>query len=632
MGFFNQGGVGTAAPSSIALLDASNLNDEQSTSHSSTVASARGSEHSINTPIMNPVVPFQRGNALLKQRNLERFFFLIDKSDEPRRHLLQVITASSNWAPRDCTTPCSTYEQFSHAGFSLYHVVLSLVGYGSTPYNNPFAKAGYSYIHMPFMEIKDFLQALHPDDRYIAYVITETTRPIHIYFDIDADFEKLPHLKDHEEECIKVFWILMESFFSKLFGRKPNRSGLLLLQASSENKMSWHMHLRTEAFVNMEQLRVFVQEFRDFIQTNREKPTLKKLPLCVPNKKKAGGFIHIVDFAPYMRHQNLRAPYNQKPGKTPLRVRKHQFEDNGELTVLPKEDIAVEADVIQSEVLFHAHPSLALPTEANYVHLTMESTVLNPMLQSSTQKKKAKRKAQATDDEEEENELTNAKTKRSREGRESLTDQEIKLVKTIVSPHLGRDVRFDVVYRCGDKIKGECTKGTANCPNLRKRTKQRDAKHASNRMSFTLRMGEQVYHCFDEDCKKNDKIVFWDMDENMERLLRGAAEQKRLDEFTSALIKHTNSQSAAVAVAAANAANANAASPPPAAASSTATRTRVSFLAGATAASSSSAAAAVAAVASSSSAATVSSSAAAASSSSAAAAPSSPPPSNLSWW
>jgi hypothetical protein len=152
---------------------------------------------------------YLRGDALLHKFNIERFPFLVDKKGSPaserRRYMLQDATNTTGqaqrgrypkWAPRDCTQATSSHADFKRHGFDAYEVALSLVGHGGpkTSKIGSFARPGYSYLHMPFSQLVDFLTQLHPDDRFIAYVMTEEAAPVHMYFDIDADLDKFPHL------------------------------------------------------------------------------------------------------------------------------------------------------------------------------------------------------------------------------------------------------------------------------------------------------------------------------------------------------------------------------------------------------------------------------------------------------
>jgi hypothetical protein len=209
---------------------------------------------------------FIRGSQLLRQYDIERFPFLVQQkpkvqqsnanvwqppipeSDEAR-YLHQDMQNRSKypyWAPTDMGRPnCSTYAKFQQLGLDAYEVAFSLVGHNGTPrkpapkevVSNAFAKTGYSYIHMPFQQLATFLGQLHPDDRFLAYILPDQL-PVHIYFDIDAEFAKFPWIKGREEECLRRFMRSLKAFFEQTFKRRMDVSGLMLLQASSDVKMS----------------------------------------------------------------------------------------------------------------------------------------------------------------------------------------------------------------------------------------------------------------------------------------------------------------------------------------------------------------------------------------------------------
>lgn len=506
---------------------------------------------------------------MLRRFQLERFVFLVDKKgSESRRYMLQDAIPlpssrhSIKWAPRDCTHASSSYADFHRHGFDAYEVALSLVGYSGPKTNKygSFARPQYTYVHMPFNLLAQFLTQLHPDDRFFAYIMTEATAPIHMYFDLDADLDKFPHLRGKDEECIRVFLATLRSFFRSCFHREINASGLLLLQATSSSKLSWHLHIHTEAFRDMQQHRMFVQQFRDWLEERQEQMDADaeaapdgelaaaraapfSLPLCrfqsSSSHSQEGIWLHIVDHAPYSKNQNLRAPYNRKPGKTALQVRKHEWDEQGELHVLPLHE-GPAVDTVDPDVLFRAHPSLAQPSKPGYVHLTLAP--------QQTAKRGRKRQQASNDEEEREAQHSSGQTvsrthslsepnkkkkktaaahAQNQDGeRIALSSSEILAVKVALTPHLGAAIEFDEVYRWisgeSELIKGITKSGTSDCPRLRTYHPDRSmGKHRSNRMCFELGMGWQKFHCFDADCQRHDVRVSWSVDEDALKLLTG---------------------------------------------------------------------------------------------------------------
>ena len=546
---------------------------------------------------------YLRGDALLRKFNIERFPFLVDKKGSPaserRRYMLQDAintTAQAQrgrypkWAPRDCTQATSSHADFKRHGFDAYEVALSLVGHGGpkTSKIGSFARPGYSYLHMPFSQLIDFLAQLHPDDRFIAYVMTEEAAPVHMYFDIDADLDKFPHLHGADEECMRVFMAALCEFFESCFHRQMDTSGLLLLQATSVSKLSWHLHIHTEAFRDIKQHGLFVKQFRDWLEQRQEQldaeseaapedesdPAIavrSSLPLCcfiaADSRSREGSWQHIVDHAPYKKHQNLRAPYNRKPGKTALRVRRHAWDEHGELRVLPElgdgpswaPSAAAPSSAasemapreIDPEVLFRAHPSLAQPSRPGYVHLTLAPKRPDRKRQRSAHHDGGDEWDDGRDDERDSsnnNRLAdtadvaqgsknfNRKKKKAKHNgqdddseRVALTGAEESAVKAALAPQLGTAVEFDELYRCIGtgvdgmaEIRGITTRGSSDCPSLRVLQPHRSSmKHRSNRLRFCLSMGLQRFHCFDEDCRGHEQTVRWPMDEVAMTLLIG---------------------------------------------------------------------------------------------------------------
>ena len=444
-----------------------------------------------------------RGSALLQAHGIERFFHLIAaKTGAARQHLLQDMshpTRFAKWAPRDCQG-CSSWTEFQGQGYATYEVALSLVGCGkaSEP-PTPFAKASYTYMHMPFNQLAPFLEKLHPQDRFVAYVLTEENAPVHMYFDIDADLDKFAHLKGDEERCIRIFISALKGFFTHLFGRQMDLSGLLLLQASNSHKLSWHVHIHTEAFRDMKQHRIFVQEFRKYLELRNQ------VILC---QRVDNTYRHVVDLAPYSRNQNFRAPYNQKPGKMPLQLRCHHWDASGALQIPPLSASEPKPQSISADVLFRAHPSLSQPSAPGYTHLVVRDDTPVSRTQSSK-----KRKAVTLDD--------------HSHLRITLTSAEVSAVKDALAPQLGPALEMDELHRCVDSdgnhsIRGTATRGTAWCPRLR-RTLSSSSVHSSNRMRFRLCAGAIWLDCYDVGCPAEH--VAWPASASTLSLLRGSETQ-----------------------------------------------------------------------------------------------------------
>jgi hypothetical protein len=434
---------------------------------------------------------------------LERFPFLIPrKSDDPVRFLQSEFTSARfpAWAPRDVDSFSATYAEFAEKGFARLEVPLSLVGHGGRPgkpapvevTSNSFTRAQYSYFHLSFDRLAEFVRTLRPEDRFVAFLLSQDERATHVYFDIDANTAQFPDFADRQEQYVAQFVRFLAEFFQQTFQRPMDLRGLMLLQASNASKVSWHVHVQSEAFASVKELKAFVARFREFIETR----PASSIQMCV--KADSGGFTHVVDLAPFGSNQNFRCPYNQKPGKSPLRLRTHCWHGDNVLGFTPQSDPGPE--VIDPEVLFRAHPNLALPTRPGYALLV---TPPDPRQMKLTLKRVH-------------SSLTTAsaacvaaggsvvdRTNKLKENESRLTSEEIKAVHAALKPDLGSGVEFQNVFRYSAGslmvIRGSCRGKTANCVHL-SRVRKDTVVHSSNRMRFELASGMIKYFCFKESC------------------------------------------------------------------------------------------------------------------------------------
>ena len=87
------------------------------------------------------------------------------------------------------------------------HLPLSLVGHGVSAKHpapaaiasNRFTRAQYSYIHMPVKELASFLQHMHPEDRFVAFLLYKGVYKTHIYADLDANISVFSFMKGCED-------------------------------------------------------------------------------------------------------------------------------------------------------------------------------------------------------------------------------------------------------------------------------------------------------------------------------------------------------------------------------------------------------------------------------------------------
>ncbi len=194
---------------------------------------------------------YLRGNQLLHAWGMERFPYLKEskKQKEQGARFMQTEFTSPNyprWSPRDVLYPCSTYAEFVSKGYHEMELPVPLVGHGGTPkkpapaavVNTRFTRSQYSYIHLPFGKLVEFMEKLHPEDRFIAFLLYEGVHETHVYADLDADISVFSVMKGREDEHIAEFVFQLATFFKLTFGRDMDLSKLMLLQASNEKKIS----------------------------------------------------------------------------------------------------------------------------------------------------------------------------------------------------------------------------------------------------------------------------------------------------------------------------------------------------------------------------------------------------------
>jgi hypothetical protein len=449
---------------------------------------------------------YLRGNQLLHEWGVERFPFLKESKqqrngDEPARFMQAEFSSTeyARWAPRDVMEPCGSYAEFESRGYHEMELPISLVGHGGTPkkpapsavVSNRFTRPQYSYIHLPFSKLVDFLERLHPEDRFIAFLLYEGVYKTHIYADLDADVSVFSFMKGREDEHIAEFVFQLATFFHLTFGKQMDLRGLVLLQASNEKKVSWHLHCSTEAFTEVKQLKAFVHAFRKHIEKEHDEAKVK---LCV--KKDDGSFIHFCDLAPFGSNQNFRAPWNQKPGKNPLLPRTFVWVEPNRLVFTAATEDPRE---IKVETLFRAHPNLALPTRRGYTFLEMPEC-------KEQQKLVLKRKASTPAPSDDTESSKSPRRVDMKEGESGLTHAEIAAVREILQKDLGKDAVFDTICRSTDRasghpcIKGTCHVQTAYCPH-RSQGRAQKYMHHSNRMRFQIEDGAKCFFCFAPDCR-----------------------------------------------------------------------------------------------------------------------------------
>lgn len=417
------------------------------------------------------------------------------------------------WAPRDALEPpCASLAEWRARGFHQYELLLSLIGSDDTQVRqqNSFVQKGYSYVHMSFDRLVDVLRRLHHEDRLFCYIIPADV-PVHMYFDLDGDVAKFPHLPGREEECLNEFMAELSALFRELFGRPLDTTGMLLLQATTAAKVSWHLHFPAEAFRSVAHLKAFVLRLNERILNKPETSLLRS---------RDGD--SLLDPAPYMRNQNFRLPYCRKPGPGRLPLVPCDFRldaATGRLQLAPQQP---DAAVIDEEVLWRCHPALAQPA-AGYTYLELPEGARRKRKQPHatadddgdgplTTQNRARKLARVLDDDtvkgcprdaqRHEQLPPHARPETAR----ALTHDEQQLVLDVLRPHLGPAVALDQAsWFVSDRthqteVAGMCTSGSAVC--LSKSRPDAPHIHASNRTTFSLGASGLDVMCF---CDKHHR-------------------------------------------------------------------------------------------------------------------------------
>lgn len=428
-------------------------------------------------------------------------------------------TSGLQWAPRDALAHASaTLSEWRSHGYGTYELLLSIIGANSDQKGiirqNKFVWVGYSYFHLSFDRFVRMLRDLDPIDRTFCFMIPSGA-PVHMYFDIDGDFSQFPSLTGQDEACLNEFMFEVSTLFVTLFSREMNITGLTLLQATSATKLSWHLHLPSEAFRDVRHMKRFV------LLLNQQLATKKETLLYMNGKS-------LVDPAPYMERQNFRAPYCRKPNKTALLPRTFSLDDaSGRLLLNTPESAEYLHANIDEELLWRCHPALAQPGPG-YEYLQLEEL---------EEKKNKGVKRRASDDTplttsnraRRLSELTDAASSSRKqctlprnaipESCRIATEEEMELIKNTLRAHVGAMTEIDSCTIFKNKFgghvegKGICTAGSAICPTLRQAATLTSFIHKSNRLAFTMNglHSSVTFKCFKCDHGRKGHDFTWDM-------------------------------------------------------------------------------------------------------------------------
>ena len=100
----------------------------------------------------------------------------------------------------------------------------------------------------------------------------------HLVYDLDLSLQSDDAAKNalaqlivgHELDVIKEFIQVFSAHFELVFKRLPDLTGMHWETSCSDKKFSLHCHIITEAFINIEEYKHFIESFSTFIKDSYE--------------------------------------------------------------------------------------------------------------------------------------------------------------------------------------------------------------------------------------------------------------------------------------------------------------------------------------------------------------------------
>ena len=170
-----------------------------------------------------------------------------------------------------------------------------------------------SYLRAPMDAWLQLAAQLAPEDRNFGAMVLPN-QPVHYYADIDGGFAWCLPAAETARACCNEFEARFQTTFRRCFGRAPDLSGMHWEQALGHaRKLSLHVHLTTEAFATLADLRAFDIGFRAYLA---EHPDRAASALC------RGADECLVDASAYTPNRVMRLGGNCKrrghPRQLPL--------------------------------------------------------------------------------------------------------------------------------------------------------------------------------------------------------------------------------------------------------------------------------------------------------------------------
>jgi hypothetical protein len=212
--------------------------------------------------------------------------------------------------PLEQLVPITSYSTFTGLlGDTAQPIPIAIIGNTSTG-------EGYRYACPTAFELYKANDTLLPGECHFASITREDS-PCHLYFDFDCNPSESLYINRNGgiSKLQTEFMILFTQAFVLTFKRPPvltrdKRSGIQWENASSDNKISLHLHIVSEAFTNVNQYRQWVKHV--LLPVINENGVLLK----AGSTDRAGSTV--LDGSVYTKNRAFRLLGSCKPGKRTL--------------------------------------------------------------------------------------------------------------------------------------------------------------------------------------------------------------------------------------------------------------------------------------------------------------------------
>ena len=229
-------------------------------------------------------------------------------------------------------------------------------------------RSSFIFVALTFQQLFGFYKLVPAVSRHLNTMVLNHS-PCHQFFDLDCSIRKngegvavsqsvdvYQRIKDKTDDVIAEWFEYWPAFFAKEVGyREINLSVTQVEIASCEGKFSIHIHVVSEAFVNVDHHKAAVLQFVEWL-TEHEPESLLLL---------------VLDVSVYTQNRNMRLVGSCKPGKQTLAVYDY------------KKKQALPLNAITEEHIFNGLISYALA-----LHPGQEPVAFEPQNAAQTRKRK----------------------------------------------------------------------------------------------------------------------------------------------------------------------------------------------------------------------------------------------------